>query len=76
MGAARKVSPCVPVSGEISVSSLSTAAMVEELRHVSGPSTVVGLDPVFRNHPDIDFRNAVFAPSIGSSISTVSTTSV
>lgn len=68
----RQVSTCTPVSGEVSVAPLSTAAMIEELRHVR-PSTQLALDPVFRN-ADIDFSNLVLGSTIGSSISTLSTT--
>lgn len=70
------VSTSVPVSSEITVAPSSTAAMIEEVRHVR-PSTQLALDPVFRNHADIDFSNLVLGSTIAtSSMSTVSTTSV
>jgi hypothetical protein len=64
-----KVSTSAPISGTISTAALSTAAVVEELRHATRPSTLLGLDPIYRN-PGVDFRNVVLSTSIATSVST------
>lgn len=44
---------------------------VEELRRATRPSTLLGLDPIFRN-TGVDFRNVVLGSTIATSLSTAS----
>ncbi len=50
---------------------MAPAAFLEALRSATRPMTPMSLDLTYRN-PGIDFRGAVLAPSIATSVSTAS----